>query len=249
VITAYYRPDKKIDAINLYNRSSLSSIFVLGSSKFGNDSQADFEVIDLQNIPFELSESEASGGVLDGFDFCETIAQKSDLPSVLKMAIRHDLTANQRNSTPIAGYLFHANGQSMTASVLLAMDASVTIFSNDQKMKFGDWILLRDKNEFKVWQELDLSTSAEVNFEFISKTPGDMPELVVALAKWKSGRTRLVIGSVEADFPQMVFDGTEKSGIVDVAKNACSHLFKNQNKSEYLSEMTTTLLDRLLSSQ
>jgi hypothetical protein len=249
VIKAYYRPDNKIDAVNLYKRSSISSIFILGSSKFGDGSQADSEVIDLQNIPFELPESESSGGVLDGFCFCETIALQPDLPPALKMAIRHDLTQNQRNSTPVAGYLYHANGQSMTAAVLLAMDASVIIFGSDQKMKFGDWILLRNKNEFKVWRELDLSTSAEINFEFISKTPGDTPELVVALAKWKSGRTRLVIGSAEADSPQMVFDGTEKSGIVDVARNACSHLFSNQNQSEYLSQMTTTLLDRLLSSR
>ena len=230
-----------------YQRANASSIFILGSSRFGNTNQVDFDVIDLQNIALELVTLETPGKIIDGFDLCGKIAQQSGIDPVLSKAIRRDLIENQRNSTPLCGYLYAANGQSVTASVLLAMDAVVTSFVSEEKIKFEGWILLRSEAKNHLWRELELSSEGAVVYELISRTPGDIPELIVVLAKWKSGRTRLVVGSIGMEAPEMVFDGTEKSGIVDVAKNACSHLFKPPYNN-YLSQTTITLLNRLLTS-
>jgi hypothetical protein len=245
VSKAYYRPKTKAEAIELFNRSAIASVFILGGSRFGNIYDSNLDMIDLQDIPFESNG--ASEAAYDGFELCGTIAQNNDLNPALKTAIHHDLTENQKNLLPFSGHMFTANGQSVAASILLGLDASVTIFSNGQKLKFGDWILLRQNRPLSPWRELEMPSSPVVRYELIKKTPGDAPELIVALAKWKSGRTRLVIGSRDLDSPQLVFDGTESGGLVEVTKNACSHLFSKSKSSDYLSQTTITLLNRLLS--
>jgi hypothetical protein len=120
---------------------------------------------------------------------------------------------------------------------------------NEEKMDFGDWILLRKNRGYEVCERIGISSSMKIGVERIAKSPGDYADLVVVLSQWKSGRTRLVIGGRENESPQVVFDGTEKSGIEKVVENACSHLFAQSIHQNYLTQTSLTLLRRLLSSE
>jgi len=249
VIKAYHRPDNKKEAIELYRRTGIESVFILGSSRFGNVYDQDVEAIDLQNIVLEKHESEENERNINCFVSLGETWQNPRLISELKRAISHDYTENQRNSTALMGLLYQAGGNSITGSVFLACDAIVSLLLNDEIINFGDWLILRKNRGYEVCEKISFSIPAKIDLEWVSKTPGDYPELVMTIARWKSGRTRLVIGGVENASPQVVFDGTEKSGIEQSAENACRHLFNSSTKQTYLTKTSLVLLQRLMSSE
>jgi CO/xanthine dehydrogenase FAD-binding subunit len=246
VIKAYHRPENKKEAIALFRRHDIESIFVLGSSQYGNVYDRAVDVVDLQDIRLEQIENSEEGKKISCFAFLSDIASNPHIIPELKQALMHDYTENQRNSMPLAGLLFTAKGNSISAAVLLACDANITLFVDEQKMDFDDWLIKRKIRGYEICERVEINTAANITMEWVSKTPGDFPELVVILAQWKSGRTRLVIGGSEISAPQVVFDGTEQKGIEQAAKNACSHLFNRSIHKEYLTQTSQTLIQRFL---
>jgi len=246
VIKAYHRPGLKKEAVDLYHRPNTRSIFILGSSHFGSSKGIDVELIDLQDVRDQLSPSADETKILNCLEFANEFTRKEALVPLLPQALKRDLTENQRNQVPLSGLLYHANGQCITASVLMACDADVTLFMDGQRIKIDDWLLKRDNIGFEVCEKIDIPEAVNVTFEDISKTPFDYPQLVVALAQWKSGRTRLVVGASEMALPQLVFDGTEPGGIKEATRNACKHLFERSKEAAYYTEASLILLERLL---
>jgi hypothetical protein len=86
---------------------------------------------------------------------------------------------------------------------------------------------------------------AKIMYEGVSRTPGDRPIVCVAICKWPSGRTRVVIGGF-GTAPLLVMDGPEASGAEAAIEIARSHFIKPGNNKEYQLETAKTLVHRLL---
>ena len=81
------------------------------------------EIVDLQNIGLTDIHVESERLIIDGLAPLNKLIDDAHVPEVIKRAILHDFTNNQRNSTSISGALFDAEGDSILSTVLLAWDA------------------------------------------------------------------------------------------------------------------------------
>jgi hypothetical protein len=248
VITAYHRPTSQEEALQIYFQEGKKRVFILGSARFGNIFESDVEVIDLQELVPPGIQTHGDRIAINGFSPLFQMVSLADGVPVIRDAITREYNENARNNLSVSFALYQAVGHSILANVLLAYDTSVVLFTDKQKIKLEDWCFHRKEKVFNVILEIEFAKNIEIRYETVSKTPRDLPELIICLAKWKSGRRRLVIGNRNLDFPQVVFDGTEEHGIIESLENACSHLFTQKTNSIYYTQTSKTLLKRLLSS-
>ncbi len=73
----------------------------------------------------------------------------------------------------------------------------------------------------------------------------DQPILVVAIARWASGRVRIAIGGFGKS-PILVLDGPEDSGLIEAVKNALSDSGDEWASAEYRQAVGEVLVRRMM---
>ena len=94
---------------------------------------------------------------------------------------------------------------------------------------------------------LQYSSIPQMAFTYVARSPADQPIVCVAVARWPSGRTRVVLGGY-GTAPVMVMDGPEPGGAVAAARDAYSHASDGWASAEYRQEMAAVLTQRCLDS-
>jgi len=168
----------------------------------------------------------------------------------LKKALKLDAPLNLRNAATVAGTLVVADGRSSFTTVLLALDARLTIEGGKSKTKeeiaLGEFLPLRpEKLKGRLITGIDFSFKTGLAFETVARTPADTPIVSAALASWPSGRTRLVLGGV-GPLPLLAMDGTEADGLESAARNAFHEAGDEWASAEYRMQMAGTLAKRCL---
>jgi CO/xanthine dehydrogenase FAD-binding subunit len=90
-----------------------------------------------------------------------------------------------------------------------------------------------------------LPLNLRLAYEYVARTPADLPIICAAVAKWPSGRTRLALGGF-GSAPTLAFDGTESLGIEVAAQNAYSQAGDEWASSAYRQEIAGVLARRCL---
>jgi CO/xanthine dehydrogenase FAD-binding subunit len=104
--------------------------------------------------------------------------------------------------------LMVGNGRSPFLSVMLALDAKLSIYSDSKQIKLGDFLPLRTEYpRGKLITEITTPLNIKLAYDYVARTPEDKPIVCVVLAKWPSGRTRLIVGGWSHS-PSVALDGT-----------------------------------------
>ncbi len=82
-------------------------------------------------------------------------------------------------------------------------------------------------------------------FSFWQRTPQDYPMASIAIGKWKSGRTRIVVGVLREEVPLLVLDGPTNSGALEATEHMCKTLLVNHKNGTYLSSAIPEMVHRL----
>jgi CO/xanthine dehydrogenase FAD-binding subunit len=129
---------------------------------------------------------------------------------------------------------------------LLALDATSTWEPDQQKVRLGDWLPLRSHSHPGVLiTDVAWSTSTRMIFEYVARSPKDRPILIVAVAQWGSGRTRVALGGF-GDTPIIAMDGPDSSG-VDLASREAFYEAEDQwATAQYRREVAAKLALRCL---
>jgi CO/xanthine dehydrogenase FAD-binding subunit len=94
-----------------------------------------------------------------------------------------------------------------------------------------------------------LPLNAHLAYEYIARTPADWPLVCAGVARWPSGRTRVVLGGFGAA-PLLAMDGPLPDGAQIAAADAYSQAGDEWASAEYRREMASLLtlraLDRLI---
>jgi|GEM_PF-131818 len=185
------------------------------------------------------------------------------LPEALKEAICLDETLNSRNMATLAGAIVSNDGTSALLTVLLALDARLVWLPSTVRdtplarrsgealpdgvnISLGDYLPLRSTTRFgSLITQIQFPISARVHFAAVGRSPKDRPVVAAAVARWPSGRTRVVLGG-DAPAPVLAMDGTEAGDIEILAQNACTTLSTHFASRDYLYETAKTLIQRLL---
>jgi CO/xanthine dehydrogenase FAD-binding subunit len=244
MITNYFRPQSLEEALKLLSQPDTRP---LGGGTWLNQPHIEkFSVVDLQALG--LNQIRKAGNNLE-VDACATLQQvleSPDCPESLKKAIRLDAALNIRNAATVAGTLVTCDGRSAVATVMLALDARLTLTSKDAAAPcpIGEFLPLRPR---ALITSISIPLNVRSAFETVARSPLDKPIVCTAVAHWSSGRTRLALGGCHTA-PLLAMDGTEPEGIEAAARNAFHESGDEWATSEYRSEIAATLAKRCLES-
>ena len=256
MITAYHRPQTLDEALTLLTQPNILPLG--GGTLLSKPTSDSVEVADLQALGLDTVKKNGNNLELGATLSLQALLESELCPPALKSALKLEAPLNIRNSATVAGTLIACDGRSTFASVLLAMDAKVTVSSKqkaEESLNIGDLLPLRDQVRGKLITKIVIPVNVKLAFEYVSKTPAEKPVVCAALVQWNSGRTRLALGGYGTS-PLLAMDGelppspsgrgTEGEGLIAAAKNAYHEATDEWASAEYRMDVASTLAKRCL---
>ncbi len=241
MITAYHRPQTLDEALALLTQPN--TLPLGGGTLLSQPTTDPVSVVDLQRLG--LDSLRAKGNDLEIGATCtlQSLLESKDCSETLKIALKLEAPINIRNTATVAGTLVSADGRSPFVTILLAMDAKITVVSGQSSVvSIGEFLLTHPQG---LITQISLPLNTKTAFEFVSRTPADKPIICAALAQWNSGRTRLVLGGYGKS-PMLAMDGTEADGLDTAAQNAYHEANDEWASAEYRMDVAATLAKRCL---
>ena len=246
MITQYHRPKSLTEALALISQPKTYPLG--GGIKLNQFSNEEYAVVDLQTL--DLSTTAKKGNLLEigATATLQDLLIYPDTPDALKKAIQHEASLNTRNVATVAGTLVTSDGRSPFAVIMMALDAEVTVTSEQESVtsKLGDLLPMRDEAlEGKLITKISIPLNVTAGYEYVARTPADKPIVCAALTQWSTGRVRLVIGGWGAS-PSLAMDGKGSEGLEAAAKNAAHDASDQWASAEYRQDVAATLAKRCI---
>lgn len=245
MITNYFRPQTIDEALSLLSNPNLRPLG--GGTVLTQSSEETYAVVDLQSL--KLDTLLKSGEVLSigATVSLQALADYPQIPSVLKTSLFHEAQLNLRNMKTVAGTLVTCDGRSPFVTALLALDARISVAGkNLSEYGLGNLLPLRQEIlKGKLITKIEISLNGKLAFETVGRSPFDRPIVCVAVAQWRSGRTRLALGGW-GNLPSVAFDGNDSLGLETAARNAAQDAGDEWASAEYRSNVAAILTKRCL---
>ena len=259
MITAYHRPKTLDEALALLaqpNTLPLGGGTLLShtSTTLSTGGTADsVHAVDLQLLGLDSLRVNGNTLELGATLTLQSLLESEHCPDALKRALKLEAPLNIRNSATLAGTLVSCDGRSTLGTVLLAMDAKITVISKQSAVSsnqssaisVGEFLPLRPRG---LITSITIPLNVKLAFEYVSRTPSDKPIVCVALAQWNSGRTRLAVGGFGKS-PMLAMDGTASDDVSTAAHNAFHEATDDYGSAEYRMDVASTLAKRCVEVQ
>ncbi len=244
MITEYHRPATLEQALKLIRRKKPETRPLGGGTVLSAPSAASVAVVDLQALKLNKITRKGNSLHIGAAATLQALLETEGIPAALAGAIRHEAAYNMRQVATVAGSLVAADGRSPFALVVLALDAQLELQPNDKTLGYGDLLALRaEKLSGKLITKVVISGQASSSYQYVARTPADLPIVSLAMARWPSGRTRLAVGGFGAA-PALAMDGKESSGMDAAIENAFSDADDQWGSAEYRLEAARALAKR-----
>jgi CO/xanthine dehydrogenase FAD-binding subunit len=245
MIKEYHRPRTLDEAMQLLSRPEPVTLPLGGGSFLNRPSSAAVAVVDLQALGLNVIQRRGNFIEFGATVTLETLLAQ-DLPPALVRAIQHEATYNLRQVATVAGTLVAAGGRSPFTTALLALDAQLTLMPAEEQMSLGDLLPVRgERLRGRLITQVALPLNTGLAYEYVARTPADLPVVCVAAAQWPSGRTRLALGGY-GNAPLLAMDGPEPGGVEEAAQDVYSQAGDEWATAEYRREMAVILARRCL---
>lgn len=242
----YYRPKTLDEAVNLIMRSTPRTIPIGGGTSIRKPDQTATAFVDLQNLDLAYIHSEGNILKVGATTKLEAVVSAPEVPMGLQRVILDSYTKNHRQMSSFAGALVAGGGRSLFCAALLAMDAKFIWAPDDGVQLYAEYLPLRTKPEKKAFiKEVQIPTNIQFGFDYVARTPRDLPIVGGCIAKWSSGRTRVTLCGY-GNAPICVMDGTSASGAVNAAMDAYSQAGDQWASSDYRQEISGKIIERIL---
>ncbi len=216
MIGEYYRPESLEKAVELLSKKG-GDLKPLGGGTHLSRYQMDLQgVVDLQSTGLDKIQISGQQIMVGATTRLDSMMENPNLDAEITRAIRLDASKNIRNMATLGGWLISSDGRSAFSTVLLALDIALTWEPNSVQVRMGDWLPIREIEPPGVLlTETEWNLRPNLVFEYVARSPKDRPTLIVAVAQWGSGRTRVALGGF-GPAPIIAMDGPEGQG-ADVA--------------------------------
>ena len=246
MIVEYHRPSTIESTLKLLSRRDPITFPLGGGTTLNRPTLKTFAVVDLQSL--NLNKVKKIGNKLEigaMVTLQKLLENPNSTPALIK-SIRHQATYNTRQLATVAGSLVAADGRSPFATLMLALDPTLIIEPEEEKVKLGDLYPFRtEKLLGKLITKVIIPLNVLFEYEYVARTPADQPLVSVGISSWDSGRTRIVLGGF-GKAPIVAFDGTDPLGAEIAAFNAFKDADDKWASAEYRSEVAQTLTSRCL---
>jgi CO/xanthine dehydrogenase FAD-binding subunit len=246
MIIEYHRPNNLDEAVQLLERETPVTVPLGGGTVLNAPTDDQFAVVDLQDLGLGAINQAGSTLKVGAATTLQSLLDSPDLPAALGKAINHEATHNLRQSGTVAGALVSGGGRSPFLTAMLALDAQLFWQPGEVKQALGEFVPLRDDlRPGLLISEVHFSLQTKLAYEYVARSPADKPVVCVAVARWPSGRTRIVLGGY-GDAPITALDGEELDGAQEVVDYAFMTAQDQWASSEYRQEAAKALVGRCL---
>ncbi len=247
MITTYHRPSSLDEALALLSRPTPVTLPLGGGTALSHYRGQDIEVVDLQSLG--MNRISEHGNVLQ-VGAMVTLQQLLEMPSCppgLAASLRLEAPLNLRTSSSLAGTLVVADGRSTLATVLLALDARLTLkLGPSASLPLGEYLPRRSQlGHGYLITAVEWPLGAAVEFDYVARTPADIPIVDIGVARWPSGRTRAAVGGWGAS-PLLALDGADAAGVEPAVRNALSDANDAWGSASYRMDAAAVLARRCL---
>ncbi len=246
MITAYHRPQTLDEALSLISRTSPRTVPLGGGTLLSHSKAEALEVVDLQALGLNQIVERGNNLEIGATTTLQALLDHQGYPAAMKTALKLEAPINMRNAATVAGTVVACDGRSTFTTMLLALDAKLTILGvpdgKERTESIGDYLPLRPAG---LITRIVIPAQARLCFEYVSRTPSDKPIVCVAVAQWPSGRTRVAAGGHGAA-PRLAMDGTEAQGLEAAARNAFHDATDEWGAADYRMDVAATLATRCL---
>lgn len=248
MISEYHRPETLEAALKLLRRKAPATRPLGGGTVLSAPTGEAVAVVDLQALKLNKISLRGKTFHIGATATLQSLLGAEGIPPALAAAIRHEASYNLRQVATVAGTLVAADGRSPFAAAMLALDAQLDLQPKDEALAYGELLALRaEKLRGKLITRISISTAARLSYQYVARTPADLPIVCLALAQWPSGRTRLAVGGFGAA-PLLTLDGREDSGLAEALENALTGASDQWASAEYRMEAGKALLQRIVQS-
>lgn len=247
MILEYHRPQTLEEALKLLKRKKPRTVPLGGGTALSAPSGEAVAVVDLQSLGLGSIERQGNTLKIGAAATLQALLDADGIPATLAAAIRHEAAYNLRQSATVAGALVASDGRSPFAVAMLALDAQLTWQPGEVTQGLGDFLPLRGEAPGKLITQVAIPLNIRLAYEYVARTPADLPIVAVAVARWTSGRTRMALGGWgKAAF--MALDGQDATGLPMAAENAALSAADEWASAEYRMDVAKTLAARALAS-
>lgn len=266
MIREYHRPQTLDEALALLTRPNtlpLGGGTLLSAYQPFDPAQGrpdSVSVVDLQALGLNTIKKGGNNLEIGATATLQQLFENVNCPDALKTALKLEAPLNIRNMATVAGTLVTCDGRSTFATVMVALDAKISIVSRESGIdiressstqlptpdsrisNIGDFLPLRTRG---LITSITIPLNVKLAFEYVSRTPADKPIVCAALAQWNSGRTRLALGGYVKS-PMLAMDGTEADGLETAARNAFHEATDEWASAEYRQDVAVVLAKRCM---
>lgn len=244
MIVEYHRPEKLDEALKLLGRKTPETRPLGGGTVLNAPSAEHVAVVDLQNLGLGGIKRKGKTLHIGATATLQALLETEGIPGALAAAIRHEAAYNIRQVATVAGALVSADGRSPFAAAMLALNAQMLLQPGDEPLGYGDLLALRsEKLKGRLITEVQMPAQAGLHYDYVARSPADLPVVCAAVADWPSGRTRLAVGGWGAA-PALALDGRDSSGLVESLEYALAAASDQWASAEYRLEAGLALVRR-----
>jgi len=253
MIIEYHRPEHLAEAIELLSRSNPLTLPIGGGSTLDRSTPQPLAVVDIQSLGLDTFEIQRDNLTLGASLTLQALLMGLDAhPEIestgLRKAIQHEASYNLRQVGTVAGTLVAADGRSAFGTVMLALDAALILEPGSKMVTLGELLpFRREQLLHRLITRISIPQNVKLAYEYVARTPADLPIVCVGAAHWPSGRTRLVLGGFGGS-PVLVFDGLDAEGAEIAARSAYSLAGDSWASAEYRQDVAGTLTRRAIQS-
>ena len=245
----YYRPTKLEEAVALLEDRDRNLRPMGGGTRLKHEQAGLSGVVDLQSLNLNYLINEGGWYKAGATLSLATLLTHEGIQSEIKRAVQVDAQQDLIDAATIGGWLVSSDGRSIFTTVLLALDAKLTWEPGGTEIQLGDWLPIRYVESPGILiTEIGWRDDLQLAFEYVARSPKDRPLVIVAVARWNSGRTRVALGGF-GNSPIMAMDGPESGG-ADVASRAAYYDAEDQwataqYRREVVAKLALRCVDRL----
>lgn len=246
MIGEYFRPASIDEAVALLVDGKNNLKPLGGGISLSRNQSDQFGVVDLQNTGLDQIEKRGKRMMAGAMVRLDGLLAHAEVQPEMKRAIRIDVSENIRNMATLGGWLITSQGRSILTTMLLALDATLTWEPDAQRVRMGNWLPMREQEMPGVLlTEIEWWMQPHIVFEYVARSPKDLPTLIVAVAQWGSGRTRIALGGFGKS-PIIAMDGPDESGVDVASRDAYADADDQWASALYRSEVAAKLALRCL---
>jgi len=246
MIVEYHRPETLEHALELLARTEVDTVPLGGGSVLNQSAPNPVAVVDLQALSLNTLEKKGNNLELGATVTLQQLLDDLKIPLALQHAVCHEATYNIRQVATVAGALVAATGRSPFTTAMLALGAELTFLPGKNNLDLGSFLPLRTgSGRGTMIVTVRIPDKVNLAYEYVARTPADLPIVCAAVAQWPSGRTRVALGGY-GNAPLLAMDGPEPEGAEAAARGAYQEAGDQWASAEYRRDVASVLVKRCL---